>query len=439
MILQGERLMYTFEKNNKMKPFFLLWLGQSISAFGSSMVSFSITIWLYKKTGSALILSTSIFFVMLPKMLGNTFGGPFVDRLNKKNIMILADLGAGLCTFILFLLLHNNNLEIWHIYGLNFISSFLGCLQTLASSVSLSILVPKEYYVKINGLESFSGGIIGMFSPVVAAFLFGVIDITGIILIDFITLGFAIMVLVLFVKIPHTVIQNDMTFKKYLKETMEGFYITRKEKLLWILLLFFSYINFVSGITYYNLISPMILAKSGNNAQILSFVNGSIGLGAIIGGLLTTILPVSERKLKIIFLCTIFSFLFGDILMGIGTNTIIWIIAGFSASVFIPAIEANSSYFWRTMIPVESQGRVFAFRNTINSGSICIGLISGGVLADYVFEPLINSNAHIFSRVIENTKGYGMGLMFLITGISGTIIGIFGYFSKKFTILAEKK
>jgi MFS family permease len=242
----------------------------------------------------------------------------------------------------------------------------------------VSIIVPKEYYVKINGLESFSSGIIGVFSPIIAAFLLGLMDITGIILIDFITLGLAIMVLVLFVKIPHTVIQNNMTFKKYLKETIEGFSITRKEKLLWRLLLFFGYINFVSGITYYNLISPMILAKSGNNAQILSFVNGSIGLGGIIGGLLITIIPASEKKLKLIFLCTIFSFLFGDILMGIGTNAIIWIFAGFSASVFIPFIEANSSYFWRTMIPVES-----------------------------------HSNAHIFSRIFENIKGYGMGLMFL--------------------------
>ncbi|MHB9291254.1 hypothetical protein Holit_00327 [Hollandina sp. SP2] len=99
------------------------------------------------------------------------------------------------------------------------------------------------------------------------------------------------------------------------------------------------------------------------------------------------------------FIHDIFIF-FGDILIGIGTNTTTWAIAGFSASVFIPAINTNISYFWRTMIPVELQGRAFAFRDAIISGSICIGLILGGVLADYVFEPLIASNAHIFSSIV---------------------------------------
>ncbi|MHB9291251.1 hypothetical protein Holit_00324 [Hollandina sp. SP2] len=65
----------------------------------------------------------------------------------------------------------------------------------------------------MNGIDSFSSGIIVMFAPTFAAFLLSLMDITGIILIDFITLGLAVMVLVLFVKITHTVIQNNMTLK----------------------------------------------------------------------------------------------------------------------------------------------------------------------------------------------------------------------------------
>jgi MFS family permease len=430
--------MNVYETIKKIRYFTILWLGQSVSSLGSSMTGFAITFWLYTKTGSALILSTSMLFILLPKMLGNIFAGPFVDRKNKKHIMIFTDLGSGLCTLILFLLMNYDNLEIWHIYCLNLITSILGCFQGLASDVSMSIIVPRDLYIKMTGLQSFSNGIIQMFSSILAVFLMGIIGIKGIFFIDFMALAFALLTLTLFVKIPYRIENINTEKKKYLKDIIEGFLILKEYQLLKILCLFFVFINFVSGITYYNLISPMILAKSGNNSQILAYVNGGIGLGAIIGGLLTTLLPSTNKKIRIIFLCTSFSFLFGDILLGISSNRAFLIIGGFMGSVFIPLITANSDYFWRTLIPLELQGRAFAFNRSVFAASVSCGLMIGGILADYFFEPFMAGNTNIFTRILGNSKGSGMGLIFCITGITGTLIGIVGFSSKKLKNLEEK-
>lgn len=424
--------MFLFKRNYQLKNFLILWFGQSVSGLGSSMTSFAITIWAYEKTGSALTLSISSLLIMLPKMIGGVLAGPFIDRLNKKVVMLSTDIGAGICTLILFLLLWTGNLEIWHIYTLNLLSSVLGSFQSPANDVAISLIVPKEHYIKTSGLQSFSSGTIQMFSPVLASAMLGVTSMAGVIIFDFITLLFASFTLVLFVKIPFVNARKKIKFNitNYKKELKDGFNVIRQSNLLRVLLNLLAFINLVAGITYYNLLSPMILARTESNAQVLALVNGAIGLGGILGGVLIALRPLIKSKTKMIFLCTGLSFAFGDILLALGNSVPFWVIGGFLSSIFIPLISANQNYFWRTIIPVELQGRAFSFKYALQSGMIPIGLILGGVLADYIFEPFMMDASGVLATLLGNTKGSGMALMFLITGILGTLVSVIGFFSR---------
>lgn len=424
--------MVSFKRNYQLKNFLILWFGQAVSGLGSSMTSFAITIWAYEKTGSALTLSISSLLIMLPKMIGGILAGPFIDRLNKKMVMLCTDIGAGICTLILFFLLWTNNLEIWHIYTLNLLSSVLGSFQSPANDVAISLIVPKEHYIKTSGLQPFSNGIIQMLSPVFASAMLGVTSMAGVIIFDFITLFFASFTLMLFVKIPLVKVtkENKFNMTNYRKELMDGFKVIRQSNLLRVLLSLLAFINLVAGITYYNLLSPMILARSESNPQILALVNGAIGLGGILGGLLIALRPLFKSKTKIIFLSAGLSFAFGDILLALGRSVPLWVIGGFLSSLFIPLINANQNYFWRTIIPVELQGRAFSFKYALQSGMIPIGLILGGILADYIFEPFMMDTSGILVSLVGSTKGSGMALLFLITGILGTLVSIIGFFSR---------
>lgn len=414
-----------------LKNFLMLWFGQSVSSLGSSMTGFAITIWVYEKTESTLVLSISGLLIMVPKMLVGVLAGPFVDRANKKIIMICTDIGAGLCTLILFTLLRFEALEIWHIYCLNVISSVLGSLQTPASSVAVSAVVPKEHYVRANGMQSFSEGLIQVLAPVFAAALLGVVGMTGVIIIDFITMAFACSTLVFLVKIPNLEKENKLKFnaRNYYDELLHGFSVVKSSHLLRKLMLFMAFINLVAGITYYNLLSPMILAKTANDSQALAFVNGAIGLGSIAGAILVFMFPTTKHRVKTMFLCAALSFLFGDILLAVGNTLIVWVTAGFFSSIFLPTLNANESYFWRTIIPIEVQGRAFSFKYALQSGVIPVGLLLGGVLADYVLEPLMMEPPQ-FLTFVGSGKGAGMAIMFFITGVIGTILGALGFFSR---------
>ena len=81
-------------------------------------------------------------------------------------------------------------------------------------------------------------------------------------------------------------------------------------------------------------------------------------------------------------------------------------------------------------IPKEMQGRVFAVRNSIQYCMIPFGILLGGFLADYVFEPFMKSD-HFLSdylrMLVGSSDGCGMAAMFLMTGICGFLISCFAY------------
>jgi hypothetical protein len=418
-----------------MKNFLILWIGQFISAFGSSMSAFAISIWAFEKTGSALVLSISAIAIMLPKIFVNLITGPFIDKLNKKHIMLSMDILSSVNTGFLFLLLYINKLEIGYIYLMNIFNGIFNCIQSLASDVAISQIVSKNYYTRISGLQSFADGIIRIIPPILTAIILKTVETPLIIFVDFLTLIISCITLALFVKIPFENIAKKAENKRkaYFTEMLSGFAFIKNNKILSMLILFFSFIDFVSGITYANLITPMILARSGNNANILSFVRCGMGIGNILGGFITGFIkiPISRNKINIIFLCCLCSFLGGDLLLGITSSLVFWMIGGFLGNVFTPMAIANQNYLWRTIVPIELQGKVFSFKKAISNISMVMGIFLGGFLADYLFEPFMVNNNNILNNIFGSTKGSGMGLMFAITGISGIIINISGMRNKK--------
>ncbi|MDE6972707.1 MAG: MFS transporter, partial [Lachnospiraceae bacterium] len=85
-------------------------------------------------------------------------------------------------------------------------------------------------------------------------------------------------------------------------------------------------------------------------------------------------------------------------------------------------------------IPAAMQGRVFAVRNAIQYSTIPVGIILGGYLADYVFEPFMvsgNRLAGMLGTIVGNSAGSGMAVMFLCTGICGFMVSIASCFNRE--------
>ena len=94
----------SIKEQNGLSRFYVLWLTQSLSQLGSSITAFSLTLWLYEKTGSALSTAALAICTYLPYVVMSIFAGALTDRFDKKRTMLCCDLFAALCTVTVFVL-----------------------------------------------------------------------------------------------------------------------------------------------------------------------------------------------------------------------------------------------------------------------------------------------------------------------------------------------
>lgn len=419
---------------SNMRNFTLFWLSGSVSQLGSAMTSYALIIWAYQQTKSAMTVSLMSFSMYLPYICISIFAGAFIDRHSKKKIMLITDFMAAICTFAIFLLIVTNQFQIWHIYIVNMIIGFANSFQSPAQSVAVGIMVPKEEYARASGMNSFSNNLLTVVTPMLAASLISVVGLKGILLIDVVTFLIAESVLLFFIKIPEVINRHVNNNQSIFAGCKEGVQFLCNHKGILYIVLSMACMNFFSRLTYENILSPMILARSGGNTQVLGIVTGMIGFGGILGGLLVSLRKKSDNKIAEIFLTAAFSFLCGDLLMGVGRNVVLWSIAALAASVPIPFITAAQNVILYEVIPREVQGRIFAVRNAIQFCTIPIGILLGGFFADYVFEPFVvggSQGAKWVQVLVGNTEGSGMALMFVMTGLLGCLTSMLWYRSKE--------
>lgn len=418
--------------SNNFKRYIIFWLSQALSQLGSSMTSFALVLWAYTQNGSAMTVSLMSFFNYMPYIFVSLFAGTFVDNHSKKKIMLVADTIAAVCSAAILTLCMSGNLQISNIYLVNFIIGFMNAFQGPASSVAIGKIVPKEKLSQVSGMNSFSGNLVAVLSPLLAGSLFAMGGLKLILAIDLLSFVFAFLILLFILRIPED-LSRKAEKKSMFAGCAEGFRYLTDNRAIFMIIITMALLNFFSRLTYENILSPMILARSGNNSLTLGIVNAVMGIGGIIGGIIVSTGKVKGNSAKMIYFSALLSFLLGDVIMGIGRNVVFWSFAGLAASLPIAFINAGQMVILYHRVPQEIQGRIFAVRNAIQYSTIPLGILLGGFLADYVFEPFMmteNSVTNILHFIVGTGAGSGMSVMFLCTGVLGALFSLLSYSQK---------
>lgn len=418
--------------NHGLKKYIVFWLSQSLSQLGSAMTSFTLILWAYEKNGSAMTVSLMSFFNYVPYIIASVFAGSFVDSHSKKKIMLASDSIAALCSAGVFVLSIGGGLQIWNIYLVNFITGFMNAFQGPASAVAIGRIVPKDRIKQVSGMNAFSGNLVAVISPVLAAAMFAFGGLPLVIIIDLMSFVFAFAVLAFVIKIPEEK-KADKKRTSMFSGCREGLVYLRNNQGIFMIILTMALLNFFSRLTYENILSPMILARSGNNHEVLGIVNAAMGVGGIVGGLIVSSGKVKGNSVKMIYVSATLSFLLGDVMMGLGRNAIVWSLAAVAASLPIAFINAGQMDLLYRYVPDELQGRIFAVRNVLQFGTIPAGILMGGFLADYVLEPWMRTAAapvKVLQQLVGTGAGSGMAVMFLGTGVMGALFSLISYQNK---------
>jgi MFS transporter, DHA3 family, macrolide efflux protein len=420
-------------KQNGWNAFRTLWASQAISLLGTGMTRFAVLIWAFQKEGSATALALLGFFSCLTYILASPFAGVLVDRWDRRKVMFLADLGAGLMTTMLLGLSFAGHLQIWHLYLAEGIAGACEAFQEPAFSAAISLLVPKTAYTRSNAMLGLGKSAARVLAPALAGLLLQSAGLNLVMLVDMATMGLALLSL-LFVQIPtpHPSSEGRQAAGNFWHQMRFGFgYIGSRPGLRNLLFTFFM-INLFGTLTYFAVHSPMILSRTGGDEMILGMVRTMMGIGGIAGGLIISIWGSPRRKTTTYLVSTSLSFLICDFLTAISHSVTTWSIAGFFSELTIPFIVSPYYALWQEAVPPDVQGRVFATREMIQVASQPVGYILGGLLADRLFEPALQNGegfAHTVGLLVGNGPGSGMSAMFLCTAVLGGAIGVFGLLS----------
>jgi predicted MFS family arabinose efflux permease len=402
-------------------------LGQFVSVVGSGLTSFALGVWVFERTGSATQFALIGLFAVLPRVVLSPLAGSVVDRWDRRRAMIMGDAGAGFSTLVLVLLLFTNRLEIWHVYLIVGVSAAFSTVQWPAFTAATTLLVPKKNYGRANGMVQLGKAAADILAPALAGFLVLVIELDGVILIDFATFVFAVITLlpVRFPKPQSAITGGSESISLKHDMTFGWTYISARPGLLG-LLVFFAAVNFLWGMVG-ALITPMILGFT--TSELLGVIISIAGAGMLAGSLVMSIWGGPQRRINSV-LC--FEFLSGICFVLMGLRPSFWLTAmgAFGAHVTIAIVYGSNQAIWQSKVAPDVQGRVFATQQMIAKAASPLAYLLAGPLADRVFEPLLATAGLLtenVGQIIGCGAGRGIGLLFIVMGMLKMAVTVAGY------------
>jgi MFS family permease len=410
--------------------FTIVWLGQIISVLASAMSQFALTIWMFQKTESATALGLMQVFFITPFLLISPIAGVMVDRHNRKMMMIVSDLMAGIATIVILILQSLGVLEFWHLYLTSIIYGLGMAFQWPAYSAAITTMIPKEQYARANGMMSLVEAGPNVVAPLLAGILLPIVGLTGILIFDVITFLLAIgALLIVHIPQPPRTEEGEQGRGSIWKEAAYGFkYIFARPSLLGLQLTFFVG-NLFSGIAF-TLLAPMVLSRTGNDSFMLGSVQTAGAIGGVIGGVVMSAWGGFKRRVHGVLVGWMISGV-GVAILGLAGGLPIWITGLFISSIVISLINGSNQAIWQSKVAPDVQGRVFSARRLIAWFTNPISPIIAGTLADFVLEPQMRTASPLsetFGWLVGTGPGAGMGLIIFFCGLLAVLVGAAGYF-----------
>ncbi|MEG0472631.1 MAG: MFS transporter [Solibacillus sp.] len=132
------------------KTFQKMYVLQLLGAVSSTIFTFILPLVLYEFTKSALAMSTMRMVDFLPNVLLGMLIGVYVDRLNRKLLMVYANIARVIGGVLFVYLLTMTDFALWHLYVLGFVLSSFSYAIGNASNAILTQLFDKSLMTDIQ-------------------------------------------------------------------------------------------------------------------------------------------------------------------------------------------------------------------------------------------------------------------------------------------------
>ncbi len=365
------------------RNFRLFFGGQTISLIGTWMTRIATSWLVYRLTGSALLLGTVSFAGQIPTFLFAPFAGVWVDRLNRRQVLVWTQTLSMLQSLSLAALTFSGHITVHWILALSVTQGLINAFDMPGrQSFMVQMVEDRADLGNAIAINSSMVNVARLIGPSLAGMLIAATSEGWCFLIDGISY-IAVIASLLAMRLHTPVIKRQAASMWH--EMLEGWtYVTGFLPVRTILMLF-AVISLM-GMPFVVLMPIFAVQVLHGGPHTLGFLMGAMGIGALISALS---LAARRNVRGLIRMIPIAAAVFGFGLIGFGLSHWFWLsmITALVAGMGMMQGMAASNTIIQTLVSEDKRGRVMSYYTMAFMGMAPFGSLLAGTMAHAVGAP----------------------------------------------------
>ena len=274
------------------RNFRLFWGGAFLSNVGTWMQAVAQGWFVLQLSNSPFWLGVDGFMATAPGLVLTLAGGVFADLVDRKRLLIITQIGAGLSALILAVLIVTHVVQVWMILALSFLT---GCCMSIAGPSYQAItidLVGREDLANAIALNSTQFQLSRMIGPTLAGLAIKAFGLAGCFLVN--GLSYIIIVIAL-AMVRLEPVSHTAERRPFMQDLMEGFrYVWGRQRVFMLLLI--SAMTSLFGAPYFALVPYFARDILHMGESGLALMMAVAGAGAFCGAVVLTFMGDFKYK-----------------------------------------------------------------------------------------------------------------------------------------------
>jgi MFS transporter, DHA3 family, multidrug efflux protein len=408
----------------------------------NNFVWFATTFWVYLQTQSVLAMSIMAGIYLVTVATSGFFLGSLVDRYKKKTAMLL----SNICSLVLYVLAYavyiltspssftnHASINLWILTILALVGAIAGNIRTIALPTLVTILIPEAKRDRANGVVGTANGVSFLVASIFSGLVIGFLGIQWMLILAIVlTLLIMLHLSIISISEPAILHSEHHTEQIDLRGTIRVIGLVPG---LFGLIFFNCFNNFLGGV-FMSLMDAYGLSLV--SVQVWGTLWGLLSLGFIVGGLVVARQGLGKSPLRTLFLANIVMWVTA-IFFTIQASIVLLTIGLFIYLCLIPVVEASEQTILQAVIPLERQGRVFGFAQSIEQAASPLTAFMIGPIAQFILIPFMSTGTGV--DLIGNWFGTGtergIALLFTVTGLIGLVVTLLAMQSRSYQKLSR--
>ncbi len=353
---------------------------QTISLLGSSIVQYAIIWYITLTTSSGRMLTISTVCGFLPQIIISLFAGVWIDRYDRKKMIMLSDSAIAVSTLVLAVLFLSGYKSSWSLFLMLAIRSAGTGIQTPAVNAVIPQIVPREKLMKVNGINSTLSSMMMFLSPALSGAVLSVASIEAAMFIDVITAVIGVGITASVCIRPYG--RQGSRTDSYIEEIKGGFACLKENRFVRRLLIYQIAVLFLISPSAF--LTPLMVSRTfGTEVWRLTVSEMTYSLGMVVGGLVIASWGGFRNKMYTVISAGAAYGIFMTVL-GNAPVFLLYLVCNTMIGVTTPCYNTPITVSIQEKVPPKMHGRIFSFMQITSSCALPAGMLFFGPLADIV-------------------------------------------------------